>query len=58
MVGVGGVCDDVMDSAETASVLDILDGWRRSPDDLLCSDFLSEALKLSNQMETQLLSTL
>lgn len=30
-MGVGGVSDDVMDSAETASVLDFLDGWKRSP---------------------------
>lgn len=58
MMGVGGVSDDVMDSAETTSVLDFLDGWRRSPGDLLFSNFLSEALKLSNQMQTQLLSTL
>lgn len=36
MVWMCGVFDDVVGSAETALVCIILDGWKRSPDDLLC----------------------
>lgn len=62
MVEVGGVCDDDAGSAVTVSVNNVMEGWKRSPCDLLCSplcsDFFSEVLELPKQMEIQLLSTL
>uniref|UniRef100_A0A3P8RQZ4 Coiled-coil-helix-coiled-coil-helix domain containing 1 n=1 Tax=Amphiprion percula TaxID=161767 RepID=A0A3P8RQZ4_AMPPE len=42
MLWMRGVFDNVAGSAETALVCNILDGWKRGPDDLLCGR-LSEA---------------
>lgn len=44
MVEVGGVCDDDAGSAMTASVNNVMEGWKRSPCDLLCSPHHSAAI--------------